>query len=220
MSVGTVVILLGPPGSGKGTQAVRLSAELGVPHLSTGDLFRQQLADGTELGRKAQEYMDAGKLVPDELVTKMLFDRVAEDDCASGYLLDGFPRTLPQARSLDEVLDGRLQAAAYLLDVPDEVLIERAAGRLICRSCGRIHHERFDPPRVAGTCDSCGKRALYRREDDAPEVVRDRLAVYREQTFRLIDFYRGRNRLVEIDGDRPMDEVYSELTTRVGRAAG
>lgn len=220
MSDGTVVILLGPPGSGKGTQAARLCADLGIPHVATGDLFRRNLSEGTELGEKVRSYMESGQLVPDDLVTEMLFDRVARPDCAKGYLLDGFPRTLPQARALEKGIDGRLDWEAFLLDVPDEVLIERAVGRLICKSCGKIHHVKFTAPRVEGVCNACGQAALYRRDDDAPEVVRERLAVYREQTKPLISFYRDRERLAVIDGNRPMDEVHADLTTRSGRAAG
>lgn len=220
MSYGSVVILLGPPGSGKGTQAARLSAELGIPHVSTGDLFRKNITDDTELGRRAQSYTQAGQLVPDDLVTAMLFERVDEDDCDGGYVLDGYPRTIPQARSLEGGIEGRLTSEAFLLQVPDEVLVERAAGRMLCRNCDRIHHLKFDPPKKPGVCDSCGHRALYRREDDLPEVVRARLGVFRAQITPLVDFYRERGRLEVIDGDRPMEEVHSLLSARLRRAAG
>jgi adenylate kinase len=215
-----VVILLGPPGSGKGTQAARLSAELGLPHVSTGDLFRKNVGEGTPLGQEARRYMDAGQLVPDQVVTGMLFDRVQQEDCRSGFLLDGFPRTLPQARSLEEGMEGRWTSEAFLLDVPEDVLVERAAGRLTCQSCGNVHHRSFDPPRQEGICDRCGQRALHRRKDDEPEVVRERLAVYHRQTDPLIDFYEGLGRLERIDGHRSMDEVHDDLATRLGRAAG
>jgi len=207
-----VIILLGPPGGGKGTQAVRLSAELKIPHVSTGDLFRENRAQGTELGRRAQSYMDSGKLVPDELVLDMLFDRVARPDCKSGYLLDGFPRTIPQATALD----ARLAAAqsvvqAIHLKVPDAVLVDRVAGRRTCSKCGNIHHLKNSPPRVADTCDKCGG-PLVQRTDDTAAVVQKRLATYHEQTAPIVGHYGGKSGVLsEIDGNRAPDLVYGDL---------
>lgn len=211
---GQVVILLGPPGAGKGTQAARLASELGIPHVATGDLFRANLKEGTDLGARAKTYMEAGKLVPDELVLEMLFDRVGSDDCASGYLLDGFPRTLGQATALIDAL-GQQPYSALLLEVPDEVLVERAAGRLLCRACPNIHHASFSPPKVEGVCDACGSE-LYRRSDDEPEVVRERLVVYHSETSPMVDYFRERGSLEVIDGNQAPDTVFEELRGHLG----
>ncbi len=213
-SNGQVVILLGPPGAGKGTQAARLASELGVPHVATGDLFRANLKEGTALGERARTFMEAGKLVPDELVLEMLFDRVGREDCAGGYLLDGFPRTLPQARALTEAL-GDQPYAALLLEVPDEVLVERAAGRLLCRTCGNIHHATFSPPKVEGVCDADGGE-LYRRADDEPEVVKERLVVFHNETAPMVDHYRERGSLEVVDGNQAPDAVFEDLKRRLG----
>ena len=206
---GRIIILLGPPGAGKGTQAVRLAADCGIPHVSTGDLFRANLKQETELGERAKSFMEAGKLVPDELVLEMLFDRVAAPDCAEGYLLDGFPRTLPQARALTKAL-GDQPTHTLLLEVPDEVLIERAGGRLLCRNCTNIHHASFAPPAKEGVCDSCGGE-LYRRKDDEPAVVRERLLVYRNETQPMVEYYRELGSLVVINGNQNPDAVFQEL---------
>ena len=207
-----VLILLGPPGAGKGTQAKRLSAEFGMPHVSTGDLFRENIAQGTALGDEAQGYMKAGKLVPDALVLDMLFDRVARPDCGSGYLLDGFPRTTPQAEALEERLAGSRPATvrALSLEVPEDELSSRLLGRWTCRACGSIFHERFSPPAEAGACDACGGE-LYQRADDTAEAVETRLEKYREQTLPLVDFYTARGVLTAVDGDRPPEEVFETL---------
>lgn len=205
-----VMILLGPPGAGKGTQASRLSAELGLPHVSTGDLFRDSLSRGTELGKRAKGFMDSGTLVPDEFVLEMLFDRVARPDCAEGYLLDGFPRTLPQAEALAKRLTGSARVQVLNLAVPDAPLLERVTGRRTCKSCGNIHHVRHAAPKIAGRCDQCGGE-LLQRSDDTPEVVAKRLAVYREQTQPLEVWYRTRGVLVDVDGDRPADQVFRAL---------
>lgn len=204
-----MLILLGPPGAGKGTQAVRLSAALGLPHVSTGDLFREHLKTGTPLGREARGFMDAGKLVPDELVIAMLFDRVAKPDCAAGFLLDGFPRTVAQAQALDKRLAG-YDVRALSLHVADAVLLERLTGRHTCRACGHVHHERFSPPAVAGKCDRCGGE-LYQRSDDARDVVEKRLSVYREQTAPVEQHYAEQGKRVAIEGDRAPDQVFDAL---------
>jgi adenylate kinase len=208
--VGRVLILLGPPGAGKGTQAARLASENGIPHISTGDLFRANLKEGTELGTKAKGFMEAGKLVPDELVMEMLFDRVSAADCAGGYLLDGFPRTLPQAKALTKAL-GEQPSATLLLDVPNEILVGRAGGRLLCKDCTNIHHAEFSPPNLDGVCDACGGE-LYRRKDDQPEVVEQRLGVYSAETQPMVDFYREQGSLGTINGNQSPDEVFSDLS--------
>jgi len=206
----SVLILLGPPGAGKGTQASRLCAELGLPHVSTGDLFREHRAKGTELGRRAQEYMDSGRLVPDDLVLDMLFERVAKPDCARGFLLDGFPRTLPQAEALEKRLGFGTAVRVLDLRVEDRALVERLTGRRTCRQCGNIHHVRNSPPKAAGRCDRCGGE-LYTRTDDEAATVEKRLAVYRDQTQPLQGYYQKKGLLQEVDGDRAPDEVFRSL---------
>lgn len=211
-----VIILLGPPGGGKGTQAVRLSAELKIPHVSTGDLFRENRAQGTALGKRAQSFMDSGKLVPDDLVLDMLFDRVSRPDCKQGYLLDGFPRTIPQATALDARLAAaRSSVMAVHLKVPDAVLVERVVGRRTCSKCGTIFHLKNNPPRVADKCDKCGN-ALIQRTDDTAEVVQKRLATYHEQTAPIVGHYKkNAGALVEIDGNRSPDSVFADLNRLV-----
>ena len=205
-----VVILLGPPGAGKGTQAARLSSALGLPHIATGDLFRENREKGTPLGKRAQEFMDKGNLVPDELVLEMLFDRVSRPDCARGYLLDGFPRTLPQAEALEKRLSKGTSVQAVNLVVPDASLLERITGRRTCKSCGNVHHVKSARPRVEGQCDRCGG-ALIQRTDDTESVFRERLAVYRRQTQPLEGFYRSRGVLAEVAGDREPERVFEAL---------
>jgi adenylate kinase len=212
-----VVILLGPPGAGKGTQAVRVAEAEGLPHVSTGDLFRANLGQGTELGRRAKGYMEAGQLVPDELVIEMLFDRVSGADCERGYLLDGFPRTTPQAEALDERLEDDVDLRCVELVVPDEVIVRRAAGRLICADCGNIQHLEFQPPAEEGKCDACGGR-LEQRKDDRPEVVRERLEVYHEQTAPLSSYYDAKGVLTRIDGDRSPDAVFESVRAALSSA--
>lgn len=206
----SVLILLGPPGAGKGTQASRLSAALGLPHVSTGDLFREHRAKGTELGRRAQEYMDSGRLVPDDLVLDMLFERVGKPDCARGFLLDGFPRTLPQAEALEKRLGSGTTVRVLDLRVADSALIDRLSGRRTCRGCGNIHHVRTSPPRIEGRCDRCGGE-LYTRTDDEAATIQKRLAVYRDQTQPLQGHYAKKGLLQEVDGDRTPDEVFRSL---------
>lgn len=209
-SQSTVVILLGPPGAGKGTQAVRLAEACGLPHVSTGDLFRENLGNDTELGRKAKGYMESGRLVPDELVLEMLFDRVERDDCADGYLLDGFPRTVPQAEALAGRLAGSTRVVVPNLVVDDELIVRRASGRLICGSCGNIQHEEFSPPAKSGVCDACGGE-LVKRKDDQPEVVLERLRVYHAETAPVAKFYQAQGLLQNVDGERSPDAVFEEL---------
>ncbi len=210
-----VIILLGAPGVGKGTQAKRLAASTGLPHVSTGDLFRENLSKGTPLGLEAKGYMESGKLVPDDLVLRMLFDRVAQADCARGYLLDGFPRTEPQAQALDRALEGVAEPLVVELALADEEIIERAAGRLVCKDCGNIQHLRFAAPAVEGVCDACGGE-LQQRKDDRPEVVSERLSVYRAQTAPLVAYYGRRAGLERIDASRSADSIFEELQTLVG----
>lgn len=217
--MGRVVILLGAPGAGKGTQAQRLSKRLGLPHVSTGDLFRENRAGGTELGRRVDEYLQSGKLVPDELVVEMLFERVSREDCSAGYLLDGFPRTLFQAESLAERLPRDWSCDVVNLEVDDEIIVKRAAGRLLCRSCTNIHHADYFPPRTEGRCDACGGE-LYRREDDEPAVVKKRLVVYRQQTEPVVEFYRRRGLLTAVSGEGTPEEVFERLVQAVGQGVG
>jgi len=211
------LILLGPPMSGKGTQAARLSVKLGIPQVSSGDLFRDNIKNQTELGKEAKSYIDRGDLVPDQVTIGMVADRLKREDCRKGALLDGFPRTIPQAEALDDILKdlGVSLAGVISIAVPDEVLVERASGRRICRSCGQSYHLGFNPPREEGICD-LDKGELYQREDDQPETVRQRLAVYQAQTSLLKDHYQNRGLLKEINGDQPIDKVGEDITAVIG----
>ncbi|MGH2947736.1 MAG: adenylate kinase [Solirubrobacteraceae bacterium] len=204
------LILLGPPGAGKGTQAARLRDDFGLPYIATGDLLREHKAQETELGREAASYMDAGKLVPDELVIAMILQKV-EDEGEDGFLLDGFPRTIPQADALGDELDrrGRRLTAALLVQAPDDVVVKRLSGRRQC-SNGHLYHEEFDPPKHQGSCDQCGK-PLFRRDDDDPDKVRTRLNTYHEQTEPLIDYYEDRGLLRRFDGTRSPTEVHDHI---------
>jgi adenylate kinase len=213
-----VVILLGPPGAGKGTQARRLGELLGIPHVATGDLFRDNLARGTELGREARGYMDAGSLVPDQVVLGMLFDRLDRPDARGGYLLDGFPRTVPQAEALEERLPEGADVQRLLLEVDDATLIERAAGRRVCERCGHIHHLKHSPPRKAGACDVCGGKLLQRKDDQEP-IVRRRLEVYRAETAPVIGWYEARGGLQRVDGSLEPDAVFEALRRCLKEAA-
>ena len=206
------VILLGPPGAGKGTQAAILAEKTGLVHITTGELFREAIRKETELGKQAKPYYDRGDLVPDALTIGMLLERLAEEDCVRGCLLDGFPRTLEQAKALDEALIGQGQVIDKVLCIqaPEDELLSRLAGRWTCRQCGDVYHRQSRWPKVEGRCDRCGGE-LYQRDDDQPEAVRRRLEVYSRQTAPLIDYYRGQGKLAEVDGYRSVDEVSGEL---------
>jgi adenylate kinase len=214
----TFIVLFGPPASGKGTQAARLREEFGLPHVASGDLFRENLRNETGLGLKAKAYMGRGELVPDDITIAMVMDRLSRPDCADGALLDGFPRTIAQAVALDQALAERGQKIALVLYivVPDEVLVERGSGRWLCPVCGEAYHVLFNPPKIPGVCDKDGGK-LYQRQDDRPETVRNRIKVYWEQTSPLIDYYRQRGVLVEINGDRPIDDVTADLIAAIDR---
>jgi adenylate kinase len=205
-----VWILLGPPGSGKGTQAKRLAQDYHIPHLSTGDLFREHIRLGSQLGHQANHFIQIGKLVPDQLVLDMLFDRIERADCKKGCLLDGFPRTLNQAEALGAYLETKASPIVLYLDVPDEEIIKRAEGRLVCKQCGVIYNRDFSPPVHVGICDKCGGE-VYQRADDASPIVRERLKVYRKQTQPLIQYYDAKGLLTEFNGNQPPDVVHAEL---------
>ena len=206
------IIMLGAPGAGKGTQAKMIAEKFGIPHISTGDIFRANIKNGTELGKKAKEFMDKGQLVPDELTVEILLDRVANDDCKNGYVLDGFPRTIPQADVLDAELTklGDKVDFAVNVDVPDENIVRRMSGRRACLKCGATYHIEHIPPKKEGICDKCGSE-LVQREDDKPETVQNRLSVYHEQTQPLIDYYDKKNILKTVDGTKDMQEVFNEI---------
>jgi adenylate kinase len=202
------LVLVGPPGAGKGTQAQFIAAQFAIPKISTGDIFRANVSEGTELGITAKKYMDAGDLVPDEVTSAMVRERLKEDDAVDGFLLDGFPRTVPQAETLDEMLAqlGTELDVVLELVVDDEEVIRRLSGRRTCRSCGHIWHVDFDPPTRDGICDHCGGE-LFQRDDDKPDTVRHRLEVYAVQTAPLIEFYAEKGVLVGIDATGPVDDV-------------
>ncbi len=216
-----IVILMGPPGAGKGTQAKRLAERLGVPHVASGDIFRWHVRQDTELGRLAKPYMDRGELVPDDVTIAMVIDRLRQPDCAHGVLLDGFPRTVPQAQALDERLAefGWCVGVVPFIRVSEEVLIRRLAGRWICRKCGAVYHSEFRPPAKPGVCDLCGA-ALYQREDDKPETAKRRLQVYFERTLPVLAYYERQGLLVEIDGEQSIDDVHRALWRSVVLAVG
>lgn len=206
------IVMLGAPGAGKGTQAKRIAEKCGIPHISTGDIFRANIKAGTELGKKAKEYMDQGGLVPDEVTIGMLMDRIHEADCKNGYVLDGFPRTIPQAESLTEALakeGGKIEAAVDI-EVPDENIVSRMGGRRACLSCGATYHVVYNPPKQEGVCDVCGQ-PLVLRDDDKPETVQHRLSVYHAQTQPLIDYYGTAGVLKTVDGTKDMDQVFEDI---------
>jgi len=214
------LVLLGAPGSGKGTQAERIAPEFAVPHISTGDILRAAVREGAELGRAARRYMDAGELVPDEVVIGIIGERLAQPDAAQGFMLDGFPRTLEQARALDDMLvaAGRALGVVLMIEVPEEELVQRLSGRRACRCCGKGFNVIFDPPRAEGVCDACGGE-LFQRDDDHEETVRNRLAVYRRQTEPLVGYYADEGILATVSGGGRMpDEVYADAHSILQRA--
>ncbi len=211
------LIMLGAPGAGKGTQAKRIAAKYGIPHISTGDIFRANIKNGTELGKKAQTYMDQGLLVPDELVCDLVVDRIQQSDCEKGYVLDGFPRTIPQAEALTAALNKLGTSIDYAInvEVPDENILKRMGGRRACLSCGATYHIEFNPTKKEGICDACGAETVL-RDDDKPETVQKRLDVYHEQTQPLIDYYTKAGKLAEVDGTQNMDDVFAAIVDLLG----
>lgn len=211
------IIMLGAPGAGKGTQAKMIADKYQIPHISTGDIFRTNIKNGTELGKEAKKYMDQGLLVPDELTVKILLDRVAQPDCANGYVLDGFPRTIPQAEVLDKALTELNDKIDYAInvDVPDENIVKRMSGRRACVACGATYHIEHIPPKKEGVCDKCGE-TLILRDDDKPETVLNRLKVYHDQTQPLIDFYTKKGVLKSVDGTVDMQDVFASIVAILG----
>lgn len=211
------IIMLGAPGAGKGTQAKMIAKKYGIPHISTGDIFRANIKGGTELGKKAKSYMDQGQLVPDEVTISMLLDRISEADCVKGYVLDGFPRTIPQAESLTEALNARGEAIDFAIDVdvPDENIIARMGGRRACISCGATYHIVYNAPKTEGVCDACGNN-LVLRDDDKPETVQKRLAVYHDQTQPLINYYKKAGVLKSVDGTKDLNDVFADIAVILG----
>lgn len=211
------IIMLGAPGAGKGTQAKQIADKYSIPHISTGDIFRANIKNGTELGKKAKQYMDQGALVPDELTCDLVMDRIQQDDCKNGFVLDGFPRTIPQAEALDAALEKINEKMDYAIDVdvPDENIVNRMSGRRACLNCGATYHLISIPPKVEGICDRCGSEIVL-RDDDKPETVQKRLKVYHEQTQPLIDYYKNQGILKSVDGTQPMDEVFKAIVTILG----
>ena len=211
------IIMLGAPGAGKGTQAKMIAEKYAIPHISTGDIFRANIKNGTELGKEAKKYMDQGKLVPDELTVKILLDRVAQPDCANGYVLDGFPRTIPQAEVLDKALCELGDKIDYAInvDVTDENIVNRMGGRRACVGCGATYHIKYNAPKEENTCDTCGSDLII-RDDDKPETVQNRLSVYHEQTQPLIDFYEKQGVLRTVDGTVDMSDVFAAIVDILG----
>lgn len=211
------IIMLGAPGAGKGTQAKMIADKYGIPHISTGDIFRANIKNGTQLGAEAKKYMDAGRLVPDELTVKILLDRVAQDDCRNGYVLDGFPRTIPQAEVLDKALTELGDQVDYAInvDVPDENIVKRMSGRRACLACGATYHIEHVPPKEEGICDRCHGE-LVLRDDDKPETVKNRLNVYHDQTQPLIEYYTKKGILKTVDGTVDMNDVFSAIVAILG----
>lgn len=211
------IIMLGAPGAGKGTQAKQIADKYTIPHISTGDIFRANIKEGTELGKKAKTYMDQGLLVPDELVCELVVDRIQQDDCENGFVLDGFPRTIPQAEALTAALEkiGSSMDYAIDVDVPDENIITRMSGRRACLNCGATYHIVNIPTKVEGICDRCGNEVVL-RDDDKAETVRKRLEVYHEQTQPLIDYYKNQGILRTVDGTQPMNQVFDAIVEILG----
>jgi adenylate kinase len=215
------LVLLGPPGAGKGTQAARLKERYGAAHLSTGDMLREAVASGTAVGKEAEGIMARGALVPDALINRVVAERIVQPDCAGGFVLDGFPRTIAQAEALDELLAERSLKLDAVIEfaVDDEVLVDRIAGRYACATCGALYHDSAQPTKVPGTCDACGGTAFVRRPDDKPETVRARLRAYHEQTAPLLPYYRDKGLLVTVDGMAEIDDVSAAIVGRLEGAA-
>ena len=211
------IIMLGAPGAGKGTQADMIAKKYNVPHISTGDIFRANIKNGTELGRKAKDYMDKGLLVPDSLVVDLVIDRIHEDDAKDGYVLDGFPRTIPQAEALDKALTEAGESIDYAInvDVPDENIVRRMSGRRACLKCGATYHIVYNAPKTEGVCDSCGSE-LVQREDDKPETVLNRLSVYHKETQPLIDYYTEKGNIKDVDGTKDLNDVFDDIVAILG----
>ncbi|MGI6204898.1 MAG: adenylate kinase [Anaerovoracaceae bacterium] len=211
------LILLGPPGAGKGTQAAKIIEKYNIPHISTGDIFRENIKEGTDLGMRAKEFMDKGELVPDSLVIEIALDRLTKDDCRGGFLLDGFPRTVEQAEALDEFLKGRGEKVDHVLDieVPAEELITRILGRRVCEKCGATYNIPNMPPKVDGVCDVCGGK-LMQRKDDTRETVENRIAVYEKQTAPLLDYYRKAGNISRLDGTTGLENVFADIVGILG----
>lgn len=211
------IIMLGAPGAGKGTQAKKIADKYQIPHISTGDIFRANIKEGTELGKKAKSYMDQGLLVPDELTLKLIMDRFQNPDCANGYVLDGFPRTIPQAEALTAALEKNGETIDYAInvEVPDENIVARMSGRRACLACGATYHVVYAPTKEEGICDRCGEK-LVLRDDDKPETVKKRLDVYHSQTQPLIDYYTKQGKLVEVDGTQNVDAVFDAIVKILG----
>jgi len=211
------IIMLGAPGAGKGTQAKKIAEKYNIPHISTGDIFRANIKNGTDLGKKAKTFMDQGLLVPDELVVDLVVDRVAQDDAKNGYVLDGFPRTIPQAEALDKALEAINEKVDYAInvEVPDENIVNRMSGRRACVDCGGTYHIKYAPTKVEDVCDACGGKLIL-REDDKPETVKNRLKVYHDQTQPLIDYYTKKGILEEVDGTKDMSEVFEAIVKVLG----
>lgn len=219
--MGTFVVLLGPPGAGKGTQAVRLAESMDVPHISSGDIFRENLKNQSELGVAAKAYMDQGQLVPDDVTIGMIQERLSRPDCANGALLDGFPRTTPQAAALEQILAqaGSSLTAVLYIGVPDDVLVRRLSGRRTCKAEGHVFHVTFNPPKVEGICDFDGSE-LFQRSDDMPETVLQRIKVYGQETSPLVDFYRGKDLLKEVDGTLSIEQITEALRREIESTVG
>ena len=211
------IVMLGAPGAGKGTQAKMIAAKYEIPHISTGDIFRSNIKNGTELGKKAKEYMDQGLLVPDELTCDLVVDRINQEDCANGYILDGFPRTIPQAEALDAALKKMGTSIDYAIDVdvPDSNIVNRMSGRRACVGCGATYHLVFNAPKKEGICDVCGEKLIL-RDDDQPETVQKRLTVYHDQTQPLIDYYKNAGVLKTVDGTADMEDVFAAIVNILG----
>lgn len=214
------IVLMGPPGAGKGTQAERIAKKFELLHISTGDMFREAVKEGTTMGKKAKEYMDKGTLVPDEIVVGIVKERLSKPDCAGGVLLDGFPRTVEQAEALDEVMRelGMDLDAVLSIDVDEEELVTRLTGRRVCSNCGTTYHIKFNPPKVRNICDHCGGE-LYQRGDDTVETVKERLDVYKKQTFPLIEYYQRKGLFISVDGNKDIDQVFEEVSSRLQEIA-